>query len=79
MAGSRRARSVSSLPQPRDCVLSAWSSWSNCDPCQKKRVSVHGLGMKSEKLGGRTSSKPCIFGLWSWAKSGELLRKALYR
>ncbi|NXN18782.1 CO8B protein, partial [Indicator maculatus] len=37
VASSRRARSVSNLPQPRDCVLSAWSSWSSCDPCQKKR------------------------------------------
>ncbi|XP_009069086.1 PREDICTED: complement component C8 beta chain [Acanthisitta chloris] len=37
VAKSRHTRSVHDLPQPRDCVFSAWSSWSKCDPCQKKR------------------------------------------
>ncbi|XP_074953614.1 complement component C8 beta chain [Phalacrocorax aristotelis] len=48
VANSRWARSVSNLPQPRDCVLSAWSSWSKCDPCQKKRYRFARLEQPSQ-------------------------------
>ncbi|XP_054690011.1 complement component C8 beta chain isoform X1 [Grus americana] len=48
VANSRRVRSVSNLPQPRDCILSAWSSWSKCDPCQKKRYRFARLEQPSQ-------------------------------
>nr|XP_009513340.1 PREDICTED: complement component C8 beta chain [Phalacrocorax carbo] len=48
VANSRWARSVSNLPQPRDCTLSAWSSWSKCDPCQKKRYRFAHLEQPSQ-------------------------------
>ena len=40
--GVREARSVSDQlgVHPVDCVLSEWSSWSRCETCQKKRVSM---------------------------------------
>ncbi|XP_055485002.1 complement component C8 beta chain [Psammomys obesus] len=34
---SRPVRSVEVTPAPVDCELSSWSSWTACDPCQKKR------------------------------------------
>ncbi|XP_036035781.1 complement component C8 beta chain isoform X1 [Onychomys torridus] len=37
LAKSRRVRSVDITPVPVDCELSSWSSWTVCDPCQKKR------------------------------------------
>ncbi|XP_042555182.1 complement component C8 beta chain [Dipodomys spectabilis] len=37
LARSRQVRSVDVAPVPVDCELSSWSSWTACDPCQKKR------------------------------------------
>ncbi|XP_007518083.1 complement component C8 beta chain [Erinaceus europaeus] len=34
---SRRTRSLDVTPKPIDCELSSWSSWTTCDPCQKKK------------------------------------------
>ncbi|KAM4896365.1 complement component C8 beta chain [Sylvia borin] len=47
----RHTRSVSIPPQPRDCSLSAWSSWSKCDPCQKKRYRFARLEQPSQFSG----------------------------
>ncbi|NWV17353.1 CO8B protein, partial [Origma solitaria] len=56
VARDRRARSVSVPPQPRDCILSAWSSWSKCDPCQKKRYRFARLEQPSQFNG-----EPCDY------------------
>ncbi|XP_048354922.1 complement component C8 beta chain [Sphaerodactylus townsendi] len=34
---SRWRRSPNNPPQPIDCIISSWSSWSICESCQKKR------------------------------------------
>ncbi|XP_008499027.2 complement component C8 beta chain [Calypte anna] len=47
-ANTRSTRSVSNLPQPRDCLLSPWSSWSKCDPCQRKRYRFARLEQPSQ-------------------------------
>ncbi|KFO82222.1 Complement component C8 beta chain [Cuculus canorus] len=56
LADRRQTRSVSSLLQPRDCALSAWSSWSKCDPCQKKRYRFARLEQPSQFNG-----EPCDY------------------
>ncbi|NWV60670.1 CO8B protein, partial [Malurus elegans] len=53
---ARRPRSVSAPPQPRDCALSSWSSWSTCDPCQKKRYRFARLEQPSQ-----FSGDPCDY------------------
>ncbi|XP_048801936.1 complement component C8 beta chain [Lagopus muta] len=53
---SRHARSARDPPQPRDCVLSPWSSWSKCDPCQKKRYRFARLEQPSQFNG-----EPCDY------------------
>uniref|UniRef100_A0A8C2XFN7 Complement component C8 beta chain n=2 Tax=Cyclopterus lumpus TaxID=8103 RepID=A0A8C2XFN7_CYCLU len=54
----REARSVGDqvVVHPVDCVLSAWSSWSRCDTCQKKRYRYAKLDQPSQ-FGGQ----PCNF------------------
>ncbi|XP_050833232.1 complement component C8 beta chain isoform X4 [Serinus canaria] len=51
VARGRHARSASIPPQPRDCILSSWSSWSKCDPCQKKRYRFARLEQPSQFSG----------------------------
>ncbi|XP_053549598.1 complement component C8 beta chain [Bombina bombina] len=52
----RLTRSVSDTPQPIDCVMSPWSSWSSCDPCQKKRYRFTRLDQPSQFQGERCLS-----------------------
>ncbi|XP_071897600.1 complement component C8 beta chain isoform X1 [Anas platyrhynchos] len=56
VANSRRPRSTGDVPQPRDCILSTWSSWSKCDPCQKKRYRFARLEQPSQFNG-----EPCDY------------------
>ncbi|KAM9324642.1 complement component C8 beta chain [Gastrophryne carolinensis] len=37
LVNHRWKRSAEYLPQPLDCILTNWTPWSSCDPCQKKR------------------------------------------
>ncbi|KAL4656033.1 complement component C8 beta chain [Arapaima gigas] len=43
-------------PEPVDCLLSSWSSWSRCDVCQKKKYRYAKLEQPSQ-FGG----EPCQF------------------
>nr|XP_020008274.1 complement component C8 beta chain isoform X2 [Castor canadensis] len=56
LAKSRQVRSVAVTPVPIDCELSSWSSWTTCDPCQKKRYRDAYLLRPSQFLG-----EPCNF------------------
>uniref|UniRef100_A0A8D1A0W2 Complement component C8 beta chain n=2 Tax=Sus scrofa TaxID=9823 RepID=A0A8D1A0W2_PIG len=53
---SRQTRSVDVTLTPIDCELSSWSSWTTCDPCQKKRYRHASLLRPSQFHG-----EPCNF------------------
>ncbi|XP_054996052.1 complement component C8 beta chain [Sorex araneus] len=53
---SRQTRSVGVAPLPIDCELSSWSSWTTCDPCQKKRYR-HATLLRPAQFYG----EPCNF------------------
>ncbi|NP_001076137.1 complement component C8 beta chain precursor [Oryctolagus cuniculus] len=56
LAKSRHSRSVDATPMPIDCELSSWSSWTMCDPCQKKRYR-HAYLLRPSQFNG----EPCNF------------------
>ncbi|XP_059230870.1 complement component C8 beta chain isoform X2 [Mustela nigripes] len=56
LAKRRQTRSVGVVPMPLDCELSSWSSWTTCDPCQKKRYRHVYLLQPSQFYG-----EPCNF------------------
>lgn len=55
-AKSRQTRSVDVTLMPIDCELSSWSSWTTCDPCQKKRYR-HAYLLRPSQFHG----EPCNF------------------
>ncbi|KAL4699801.1 hypothetical protein H8957_000462 [Semnopithecus entellus] len=55
-AKSRQTRSVDVTLMAIDCELSSWSSWTTCDPCQKKRYRYAYLLRPSQFHG-----EPCNF------------------
>ncbi|KAF6107758.1 complement C8 beta chain [Phyllostomus discolor] len=56
LAKSRQTRSVDVTLKPIDCELSSWSSWTRCDPCQKKRYR-HATLLRPSQFHG----DPCRF------------------
>ncbi|XP_067846407.1 complement component C8 beta chain [Heptranchias perlo] len=54
--GGQWKRSLRNPSQPIDCLLSAWSSWSTCDPCQKKRYRYARLEVPSQFGGAPCNS-----------------------
>ncbi|EFB28586.1 hypothetical protein PANDA_022030, partial [Ailuropoda melanoleuca] len=56
LAKSRQTRSVGVTLMPIDCELSSWSSWTTCDPCQKKRYR-HAYWLRPSQFYG----EPCNF------------------
>ncbi|XP_021539619.1 complement component C8 beta chain [Neomonachus schauinslandi] len=56
LAKSRQTRSVGVMPMPVDCEMSSWSSWTTCDPCQKKRYR-HAYLLRPSQFYG----EPCNF------------------
>ncbi|XP_004679103.1 PREDICTED: complement component C8 beta chain [Condylura cristata] len=53
---SRHTRSIDVKPMPIDCQQSSWSSWTTCDPCQKKRYRHAYLLQPAQFFG-----EPCSF------------------
>ncbi|XP_077005632.1 complement component C8 beta chain [Tamandua tetradactyla] len=56
LAKSRQTRNADVFTMPIDCELSSWSSWTTCDPCQKKRYRYAYLLRPSQFYG-----EPCNF------------------
>ncbi|XP_058573248.1 complement component C8 beta chain [Neofelis nebulosa] len=56
LAKSRHTRNVDVSLMPIDCELSSWSSWTTCDPCQKKRYR-HAYLLRPSQFNG----EPCNF------------------
>ncbi|XP_027437474.1 complement component C8 beta chain isoform X2 [Zalophus californianus] len=56
LAKSRQTRSVGVMLMPVNCEMSSWSSWTTCDPCQKKRYRHAYLLQPSQFYG-----EPCNF------------------
>uniref|UniRef100_A0A667IPW7 Complement component C8 beta chain n=1 Tax=Lynx canadensis TaxID=61383 RepID=A0A667IPW7_LYNCA len=56
VAKSRHTRNVDVSLMPIDCELSSWSSWTTCDPCQKKRYR-HAYLLRPSQFNG----EPCNF------------------
>ncbi|XP_028018829.2 complement component C8 beta chain [Balaenoptera acutorostrata] len=56
LAKTRQTRSVDVTSMPIDCELSSWSSWTICDPCQKKRYR-HAYLLQPSQFHG----EPCSF------------------
>ncbi|XP_007462627.1 PREDICTED: complement component C8 beta chain [Lipotes vexillifer] len=56
LAKARQTRSVDVTSMPIDCELSSWSSWTTCDPCQKKRYR-HAYLLQPSQFHG----EPCSF------------------
>nr|XP_003220222.1 PREDICTED: complement component C8 beta chain isoform X1 [Anolis carolinensis] len=70
VAKERWRRSPNNPPEQIDCTLSSWSSWSMCDPCQKKRYRFSRVEQPSQFGGDRcdyadketedcVASRPC--------------------
>ncbi|XP_059503671.1 DAB adaptor protein 1a [Stegostoma tigrinum] len=62
--GSQLKRSLTNPSQPIDCIISSWSSWSTCDPCQSKHYRYASLEVPSQFGGAPCDSfdrqeKPC--------------------
>ncbi|XP_048205880.1 complement component C8 beta chain isoform X1 [Perognathus longimembris pacificus] len=57
LAKSRQVRSVDVSQMPIDCELSSWSSWTACDPCQKKRYR-HAYLLRPSQFHGEPCNYP---------------------
>ncbi|XP_041063752.1 DAB adaptor protein 1a [Carcharodon carcharias] len=65
--GGHWKRSLGNPSQPIDCILSSWSSWSTCDPCQNKHYRYARLEVPSQFGGASCDSfdreeEPCLAG-----------------
>ncbi|XP_036112895.1 complement component C8 beta chain [Molossus molossus] len=57
LAKSRQTRGVDVTLMPINCELSSWSSWTRCDPCQKKRYR-HAVLLRPSQFHGDPCNNP---------------------